>query len=218
MKTAADTAAERREFLKRAGTGVAAVGMLSTTGAAMAAGPGKRAQLPNGADNFYVSDKVTVQKVGFKNQYRMSVAGNLFLPKSLDRKKQTAALVVGHPMGAVKEQSANLYATKMAEQGFVTLSLDFQKGKKSVNVKVDGQTIFNSTTLMLQAALDGLGFAYVPFDLMKPHIDAGRLVPVLEDWWPRFPGYHLYYANRRQIAPALALVIDALRYRETSQR
>jgi uncharacterized protein len=124
MKNAADTAAERREFLKRAGTGVAAVGMLSTAGAAMAAGPGKSAQLPNGADNFYVSDKVTVQKVNFKNQYQMSVAGDLFLPKSLDRKRRTAAIVVGHPMGAVKEQSANLYATKMAEQGFVTLSLD----------------------------------------------------------------------------------------------
>ena len=91
---------------------------------------------------------------------------------------------------------------------------DFEKGKKSVNVKVEGQTIFNSTALMLQAALDGLGFAYVPFDLMKPHIDAGRLVPVLEDWWPTFPGYHLYYANRRQIAPALALVIEALRHRD----
>jgi len=95
---------------------------------------------------------------------------------------------------------------------------DFEKGKKSVNVKVDGQTIFNNTALMLQAALDGLGFAYIPFDLMKPHIEAGRLVPVLEDWWPRFPGYHLYYANRRQIAPALSLVIDALRYREDSPR
>ena len=90
---------------------------------------------------------------------------------------------------------------------------DFEKGKKSVNVKVEGQTVFNNTALMLQAALDGMGFAYVPFDLMKPHIDAGRLVPVLEDWWPTFPGYHLYYANRRQIAPALALVIEALRYR-----
>ena len=90
---------------------------------------------------------------------------------------------------------------------------DFEKGKKSVNVKVEGQTVFNNTALMLQAALDGLGFAYVPFDLMKPHIDAGRLVPVLEDWWPTFPGYHLYYANRRQIAPALTLVIEALRYR-----
>ena len=91
---------------------------------------------------------------------------------------------------------------------------DFEKGRKSVNVKVDGQTIFNSTALMLQAALDGLGFAYVPYDLMKPHIDAGRLIPVLEDWWPTFPGYHLYYANRRQIAPAMALVIEALRYRK----
>ena len=91
---------------------------------------------------------------------------------------------------------------------------DFEKGRKSVNVKVDGQTIFNSTALMLQAALDGLGFAYVPHDLMKPHVDAGRLIPVLEDWWPTFPGYHLYYANRRQLAPALALVIEALRYRK----
>ncbi|MGJ7544111.1 LysR family transcriptional regulator [Variovorax sp. LT1R16] len=90
---------------------------------------------------------------------------------------------------------------------------DFEKGKKSVNVRVQGQTVFNSTTLMLQAALDGMGFAFVPFDLVQPHIDAGRLVPVLEDWWPSFPGYHLYHANRRQLAPALALVIEALRYR-----
>lgn len=95
---------------------------------------------------------------------------------------------------------------------------DFEKGKKSVNVRVQGQTVFNSTSLMLQAALDGMGLAYVPLDLMQPHIEAGRLVPVLEDWWPRFPGYHLYYANRRQIAPALALVVEALRYRERSQR
>jgi DNA-binding transcriptional LysR family regulator len=93
---------------------------------------------------------------------------------------------------------------------------DFEKGKKSVSVRVQGQTVFNSTSLMLQAALDGMGFAYVPFDLMQPHIEAGRLVPALEDWWPSFPGYHLYYANRRQIAPALALVIDALRYRQGS--
>jgi DNA-binding transcriptional LysR family regulator len=90
---------------------------------------------------------------------------------------------------------------------------DFERGKKSVNVRVQGQTVFNNTFLMLQAALDGLGFAYVPFDLVQPHIAEGRLVPVLEDWWPSFPGYHLYYANRRQIAPALSLVIDALRYR-----
>jgi DNA-binding transcriptional LysR family regulator len=90
---------------------------------------------------------------------------------------------------------------------------DFEKEGQQLNVRVSGQTVFNNTFLMLHAALDGLGFAYVPFDLMEPHIAAGRLVPVLEDWWPRFPGYHLYYANRRQIAPALALVIEALRQR-----
>ncbi|MBT2372177.1 alpha/beta hydrolase [Pseudomonas fluorescens] len=82
------------------------------------------ADMSNGADNFYTSEKVTVQKVTFKNQYQMNVAGNLFTPKNLDRNAKSPAIVVGHPMGAVKEQSANLYATKMAEQGFVTLSLD----------------------------------------------------------------------------------------------
>ena len=80
--------------------------------------------MSNGADNFYTSDKVTVQKVNFKNQYQMNVSGNLFIPKNLDVKTRAPAIVVGHPMGAVKEQSANLYATKMAEKGFVTLSLD----------------------------------------------------------------------------------------------
>jgi len=80
--------------------------------------------MSNGADNFYTSDEVTVQKVNFKNQYQMNVAGNLFIPKKINRKKSNPAIVVGHPMGAVKEQSANLYATKMAEKGFVTLSLD----------------------------------------------------------------------------------------------
>ncbi|MBS7776729.1 LysR family transcriptional regulator [Acidovorax sp. CCYZU-2555] len=91
---------------------------------------------------------------------------------------------------------------------------DFEKKGQALNVRVPGQATFNNTYLMLQAALDGMGLAYVPLDIMAPHIAAGRLVPVLEDWWPTFPGYHLYYANRRQIAPALALVVDALRYRK----
>lgn len=82
------------------------------------------ADMSNGANNFYTSDEVTVQKVNFKNQYQMNVAGNLFIPKKLNGKSRSPAIVVGHPMGAVKEQSANLYATKMAEKGFVTLSLD----------------------------------------------------------------------------------------------
>ncbi len=91
---------------------------------------------------------------------------------------------------------------------------DFEKKGQALNVRVPGQATFNNTYLMLQAALDGMGFAYVPLDIMAPHIAAGRLVPALEDWWPTFPGYHLYYANRRQLAPALALVVEALRYRK----
>lgn len=82
------------------------------------------ADMSNGADNFFKSDKVTVQKVSFKNQYQLNVVGNLFIPKGMDSADRSPAIIVGHPMGAVKEQSSNLYAQKLAEQGFVTLALD----------------------------------------------------------------------------------------------
>src|SRR5436190_18908009 len=65
------------------------------------------ADLSNGADNFYKSDKVITQKVTFMNQYKMKVVGNLFLPKNLSQNTKNPAIVVGHPMGAVKEQSSN---------------------------------------------------------------------------------------------------------------
>lgn len=77
-----------------------------------------------GADNFYRSAVVTVQPITFMSQYQMTVAGNLFARNNLSRNIDTPAVIVGHPMGAVKEQSANLYATKLAEQGFITVSLD----------------------------------------------------------------------------------------------
>ncbi|KAF4133331.1 putative peptidase S15 domain-containing protein [Phytophthora infestans] len=77
-----------------------------------------------GAANFYRSNNVTIQPITFSNQFKMSVASNLFTPKSLDTNGSAPAIIVGHPMGAVKEQSANLYATKMAEEGFVTVSID----------------------------------------------------------------------------------------------
>jgi fermentation-respiration switch protein FrsA (DUF1100 family) len=94
------------------------IGML--IGATHAAG----ADMSNGADNFYKSDKVVTESVTFNNQYKMKVAGNLFFPKSMNPATRYPAIIVGHPMGAVKEQSANLYAQKLAEQGFVTMSLD----------------------------------------------------------------------------------------------
>jgi uncharacterized protein len=79
---------------------------------------------PKGYTTFKVSDNVAMYEVTFKNQYKMDVAGHLFIPKNLDRSKKHSAIAVGHPMGAVKEQSANVYAANMAERGFVTLSLD----------------------------------------------------------------------------------------------
>lgn len=82
------------------------------------------ADMSHGADNFYKSGKVTLQKVLFNNQYKMNVVGNLFIPKGLKDGSKNPAIIVGHPMGAVKEQSSNLYATKLAEQGFVTLAID----------------------------------------------------------------------------------------------
>ncbi|WP_317111294.1 alpha/beta hydrolase [Chroococcidiopsis sp. SAG 2025] len=79
---------------------------------------------PERYTTFKVSDNVAMYEVTFKNQYKMNVAGHLFIPKNLDRSEKHSAIVVGHPMGAVKEQSANVYAANMAERGFVTLSLD----------------------------------------------------------------------------------------------
>ena len=132
---AAEHAPQRRSFIKRASTGLAALGSLMVATGQPAAQtrqasparsttPSPAGRPPADADNFYQSPAVTVRKVRFKNQYEMDVAGNLFVPNNLNRSNTHAAIVVGHPMGAVKEQSANLYATKMAEQGFVTLSID----------------------------------------------------------------------------------------------
>lgn len=105
-----------------------ALGLLISSFAATAA------DMSNGADNFYQSDKVILEKVTFKNQYQMNVVGNLFIPKEINRHVKNPAIVIGHPMGAVKEQSSNLYAQKLAEQGFVTLAIDLSFwGKVKVN-------------------------------------------------------------------------------------
>jgi len=88
---------------------------------------------------------------------------------------------------------------------------DFERRGQKLNVRVDGQLIFNTSPSMVDAALAGLGIAYLPEEEFAPHIDEGRLVRVLEDWCAPFSGYHLYYPSRRQLSPAFALVLDALR-------
>ncbi|HBO1206518.1 TPA: LysR family transcriptional regulator [Pseudomonas aeruginosa] len=89
---------------------------------------------------------------------------------------------------------------------------DFQRKDRHVNVRGDGQLIFNTSPNIVDAALAGLGIAWLPEEEFAPHIEEGRLLRVLENWCPPFPGYYLYYPNRRQPSPAFSLVVDALRY------
>ncbi|MBS0583089.1 MAG: LysR family transcriptional regulator [Proteobacteria bacterium] len=88
---------------------------------------------------------------------------------------------------------------------------EFERAGREQNVRVAGQVVFSATHHIVAAALDGLGVAFLPEDEFAPHIVEGRLVQVLRNWCPPFPGYHLYYPSRRQPSPAFRLVLDALR-------
>lgn len=90
---------------------------------------------------------------------------------------------------------------------------ELEKGRRELRVRVEGQLVFNVTPLVLKAALAGFGLACVFEDQVQAHLADGRLVRVLADWCPPFPGYHLYYPSRRQPTPAFALLVEALRYR-----
>jgi DNA-binding transcriptional LysR family regulator len=91
---------------------------------------------------------------------------------------------------------------------------DLEKDGREINVRGDGQLVFNNLGMRLSSALDGLGLAYIPEDQAIPHITAGRLIRVMEDWCPYFPGYHLYYPSRRHSSLAFSLLVDILRYRD----
>ena len=147
-------------ILKQLGMMTSVLGMISA--AAVASAQSK----PADADNFYKSKNVIVRAVIFKNQYKMTVAGNLFLPTGMDQTAKRAAIIVGHPMGAVKEQSADLYATKMAEQGFVALSVDlaFWGGSAGEPRNAVSPDIYAET---FSAAVDYLG--------TRPFVDRERI-------------------------------------------
>jgi DNA-binding transcriptional LysR family regulator len=90
---------------------------------------------------------------------------------------------------------------------------EFEKDGRELRVRVEGQTVFNNIAMRIDAVLNGLGLAYMPEDQVQSYIEDGRLIRVLEDWCQPFPGYHLYYPNRRHASPAFTLFVDALRYR-----
>jgi DNA-binding transcriptional LysR family regulator len=90
---------------------------------------------------------------------------------------------------------------------------DFRKDARAIEVRIQGRVVFNTVGMMRNAALEGLGLAYLPEDVVEAALRKGQLVRVLEDWCPPLPGYHLYYTSRRQPSPAFALVVDTLRRR-----
>jgi DNA-binding transcriptional LysR family regulator len=90
---------------------------------------------------------------------------------------------------------------------------EFEKRGHELKVRVEGPLVFNTIALRLNAALAGLGLAYLPEDVVRTHVAEGRLIQVLADWCAPWSGYHLYYPSRRQPTPAFAVLVDALRYR-----
>ena len=114
-----------------------------------------------------------------------------------------------HPGELTNHQCVNLRFT--ADGGFY--AWEFEKDGRDLSVRVSGQVGFDSVLSTLNAAIDGLGLAYVPDDIARPHIEAGRLAMVLSDWCPVVQGYHLYYPNRRHASPAFSRYVETLRYR-----
>lgn len=92
------------------------------------------------------------------------------------------------------------------------LPWEFEKNGQTLNVRIEGQMVFNNISMRLEAVLQGLGLACMPEDLVREHVAAGRLIRVLADWCEPFSGYHLYYPSRRQSSPAFTLLREALRY------
>ena len=95
------------------------------------------------------------------------------------------------------------------------MAWEFKRRGRSLNAHANGRLVFNSSDLMVAAALTDHGLIWVPADIVEEHVAAGRLIKVLDDWAITCPGYHLYYASRRA-SPALTLVVEALRHSGTS--
>jgi DNA-binding transcriptional LysR family regulator len=133
---------------------------------------------------------------------RMAVVGS---PSYFAERKRPKA-----PQDLTRHNCLNL---RLPTHGGSLYAWEFEKNGRELNVRVEGQLVFNSAGLLLEGALKGLGLAYLTEGQVQPFISQGRLVRVLADWCPPFSGYHLYYPSRRQSSPAFTLLIDALRYR-----
>jgi DNA-binding transcriptional LysR family regulator len=113
------------------------------------------------------------------------------------------------PHDLTKHRCINL---RLATRGGL-YAWEFEKEGRELNVRVQGQLVFNEARMLIMATTAGAGLAFLIEDQVKPLIADGRLVRVLADWCAPFPGYHLYYPSRRQLSPAFSLFLEALRFR-----
>lgn len=104
-------------------------------------------------------------------------------------------------IGMRLKSAGTIYAWELAKDG------------RQVNVRVEGQLVFDHTTFIIKAALDGFGIGFVMENDVEDHISAGRLVRIMDDWCQPFSGYHLYYPSRRQPSAAFKLLVERLRHR-----
>jgi DNA-binding transcriptional LysR family regulator len=116
------------------------------------------------------------------------------------------------PTTAEELQKHNCISLRLSSSGGL-YAWELRHGERDIELRVRGQVTFNSAYQILAAALSGCGVAYVPEDMARQHVREGRLVSVMEDWCASFPGLHAYYPSRRNSSRALALVIDAIRYK-----
>ena len=107
----------------------------------------------------------------------------------------------------------NCLNLRLPTHGGSLYAWEFEKDGRELNVRVEGQLVFNSAGLLLEGALKGLGLAFLTEGHVQSYLSHGQLVRVLSDWCPPFAGYHLYYPSRRQPSPAFSLLVDALKYR-----
>ena len=143
--------------------------------------------------------------------------------------KDMIAVPIGPPMRMAVVGAPSYFARRgipklprdLADHACINLRLptlgglyawEFEKGARKLNVRVEGQLVFNSPSLIVKAALAGMGLASLPSHNVEAEIAKGRLKRVLADWCPPFPGYHLYYPGRRQQSPAFRLLVEALRF------
>jgi DNA-binding transcriptional LysR family regulator len=121
---------------------------------------------------------------------------------------------IDHPADLTRHRCINY---RMVAAGTL-YAWEFERDGQALEVRVSGPLTFNEPELMLDAALDGLGIGYLLNHEIAPYVAEGRLVRLLADWTPAFPGFHLYYPSRRHMRPVLAAFIRALRRRGVSDQ